>query len=302
MKKFFTKQYLKELLVVTFGNLLVAIAFSFFLDPNNLVIGGATGLATILKDQLGWDTALTVFIINTALLVLGLFTLGKDFFIKTLYSTLILPVFISICNYAYGLMTPEGTILVSDKMLVILFSSIIMGLGIGVVMKNGGTTGGTEVPQKMLYKFFHIPFSISLFLIDGVIVLLGAILIKSDAVTTGIDYTMILYAVLFIYLSGLVMDQIVFSGFNSRAVYIISDKNEEIKQKILEDFERGVTQIRVVGGYTNSEKTKLVCVLSSNEFYKLKGIVHEIDPKAFFYAVRASEVFGEGFTDHNEGN
>ena len=197
MKKFFTKQYLKELLVVTFGNLLVAIAFSFFLDPNNLVIGGATGLATILKDQLGWDTALTVFIINTALLVLGLFTLGKDFFIKTLYSTLILPVFISICNYAYGLMTPEGTILVSDKMLVILFSSIIMGLGIGVVMKNGGTTGGTEVPQKMLYKFFHIPFSISLFLIDGVIVLLGAILIKSDAVTTGIDYTMILYAVLY---------------------------------------------------------------------------------------------------------
>lgn len=302
MKKFFTKQYLKELLVVTFGNLLVAIAFSFFLDPNNLVIGGATGLATILKDQLGWDTALTVFIINTTLLVLGLFTLGKDFFIKTLYSTLILPVFISICNYAYGLMTPEGTILVSDKMLVILFSSIIMGLGIGVVMKNGGTTGGTEVPQKMLYKFFHIPFSISLFLIDGVIVLLGAILIKSDAVTTGIDYTMILYAVLFIYLSGLVMDQIVFSGFNSRAVYIISDKNEEIKQKILDDFERGVTQIRVVGGYTNSEKTKLVCVLSSNEFYKLKGIVHEIDPKAFFYAVRASEVFGEGFTDHNEGN
>lgn len=302
MKKFFTKQYLKELLVVTFGNLLVAIAFSFFLDPNNLVIGGATGLATILKDQLGWDTALTVFIINTALLVLGLFTLGKDFFIKTLYSTLILPVFISICNYAYGLMTPEGTILVSDKMLVILFSSIIMGLGIGVVMKNGGTTGGTEVPQKMLYKFFHIPFSISLFLIDGVIVLLGAILIKSDTVTTGIDYTMILYAVLFIYLSGLVMDQIVFSGFNSRAVYIISDKNEEIKQKILDDFERGVTQIRVVGGYTNSEKTKLVCVLSSNEFYKLKGIVHEIDPKAFFYAVRASEVFGEGFTDHNEGN
>ena len=139
-------------------------------------------------------------------------------------------------------------------------------------------------------------------LIDGVIVLLGAILIKSNAVTTGIDYTMILYAVLFIYLSGLVMDQIVFSGFNSRAVYIISDKNEEIKQKILEDFERGVTQIRVVGGYTNSEKTKLVCVLSSNEFYKLKGIVHEIDPKAFFYAVRASEVFGEGFTDHHEGN
>ncbi len=302
MKKFFTKQYLKELFIVTIGNLLVAIAFSFFLDPINLVIGGATGLATIFKDQFGWDTAISVFIINTILLLLGFAVLGKDFFVKTLYSTLILPVFISICNYAYGFMTVGKEILVNDRMLVILFSSIIMGLGIGLVMKNGGTTGGTEVPQKMLYKFFHMPFSVSLFLIDGVIVLIGALLIKSETVTTGIDYTMILYAVLFIYLSGLVMDQIVFSGFNSRAVYIISEKNEEIKKQILDDFERGVTQIKVVGGWTNTEKTKLVCVLSSNEFYKLKGIVHEIDPNAFFYAVRASEVFGEGFTHNHEGN
>jgi len=110
------------------------------------------------------------------------------------------------------------------------------------------------------------------------------------------DFHMVLYAVIFAYLSGLVMDQIVFSGFNSRAVNIISDKNEEIKQRILNDFERGVTEIKVVGGYTNDEKSKLVCILSSNEFYKLKAIIHEIDPNAFFYVVRASEVSGEGFT------
>lgn len=294
MKKFFTKDKLLDFLLINVGNMLVALAFSFFLDPIELVIGGSTGLSTILKHQFGWDTAITVFIINTVLLIIGLFLLGKEFFLKTVYSTIILPVYISVFNFIYSLLTPNKQLLINDSMLVILFSSLIMGLGIGLVLKQGGTTGGTEVPQKILYKYLHMPFSVSLFFIDGIIILLGAILIKEEGQI--LDFHMILYAVIFMYLSGMVMDQIVFSGFNSRAVYIISDKNDEIKGKILKDFERGVTQIRVVGGYTNEEKSKLVCILSSNEFYKLKGLIHKIDPNAFFYVVRASEVSGEGFT------
>lgn len=293
-KKYFTKEHIKDWSIVTLGNLLVAFSFSFFLDPNNLVIGGTTGLATIFRELFNVDPSITALVINTALLIVGLFLLGKEFFIKTVYSTLIFPVMIKVLNMLYNLITPEGEILISDPMLVILFSSLILGVGIGLVLRQGGTTGGTEVGQKILFKYMHIPFSVSLFLIDGVIILLGALLIKEEG--QFMDFHMVLYAVIFAYLSGLVMDQIVFSGFNSRAVNIISDKNEEIKQRILIDFERGVTEIRVVGGYTNNDKTKLVCLLSSNEFYKLKGIIHEIDPNAFFYVVRASEVSGEGFT------
>lgn len=294
LKKIFTKEHIKDWSIVTIGNFLVAIAFSFFLDPNNLVIGGSTGLATIFKYLFGIDTDISVFIINALLLVIGLLLLGKDFFMKTAYSTVIFPVMIRILNMVYSLITPEGNILISEPMLVIIFSSLIMGFGIGLVLKQGGTTGGTEVPQKILYKYFHMPYSISLILVDGVIILLGAILINDGEQI--IDFHNVLYAIIFVYLSGMVMDQIVFSGFNSRAVHIISSKNEEIKKRILEDFERGVTQIRIVGGYTNEEKTKLVCILSSNEFYKLKGIIQELDPNAFFYVVRANEVSGEGFT------
>lgn len=293
-KKYFTKEHLKDWSLVTLGNLLVAFSFSFFLDPNNLVIGGTTGLATILRELFSIDPSITALVINTALLIVGLFLLGKEFFIKTVYSTLIFPVMIKLLNLLYNLITPEGEVLISDPMLVILFSSLILGIGIGLVLRQGGTTGGTEVGQKILFKYMHIPFSVSLFLIDGVIILLGALLIKEEG--QFMDFHMVLYAVIFAYISGLVMDQIVFSGFNSRAVNIISDKNEEIKQRILNDFERGVTEVKVVGGYTNNDKTKLVCLLSSNEFYKLKGIIHEIDPNAFFYVVRASEVSGEGFT------
>lgn len=293
-KKYITKEHLKDWSIVTLGNLLVAFSFSFFLDPNNLVIGGTTGLATILRELFSIDPSITALVINTALLIIGLFLLGKEFFIKTVYSTLVFPVMIKVLNLLYNLITPKGEVLISDPMLVILFSSLILGIGIGLVLRQGGTTGGTEVGQKILFKYMHIPFSVSLFLIDGVIILLGALLIKEEGQV--MDFHMVLYAVIFAYISGLVMDQIVFSGFNSRAVNIISDKNEEIKQRILKDFERGVTEIKVVGGYTNNDKTKLVCLLSSNEFYKLKSIIHEIDPNAFFYVVRASEVSGEGFT------
>ena len=294
MKKYLNKESLIDILIITVGNFLVALSFSFFLDPNNLVIGGATGLATIFKNLFDFDTAVTVLLINSVLLLIGLFLIGKEFFFKTLYSSLVNPLFISLCNWIYSLAADEGEILVSDKTLVILFSSLIMGVGIGMVLKKGGTTGGTEVPQKILYKYFHMPFSVSLVLIDGIIVLLGAVLLREEGQI--IDFNMILYALVFIYVSGLVMDQIVFSGFNSRAVHIISKENEAIKKRILEDFERGVTQIKVVGGYTNEEKSKLICILSSSEFYKLKGIIHEIDPLAFFYVVRANEVSGEGFT------
>ena len=297
MKKFFTKENLYSFLLVNFGKLLVASAFCFFLDPNKLVIGGTGGVATILRLQFNFDFAISNFVINTALLIIGLLLLGKDFFIKTVYSTLVLPVYMKFFEYIYKILTPDGGLLVENPILAILFSSLILGYGIGIVLKQGGTTGGTEVPQKIFYKYLHIPFSVSLFMIDGAIVLISALLIKEPTQPNQIiNLNMILYAVISMYLSGMVMDQIVFSGFNSRAVYIISDKNDEIKEKILKDFERGVTQIRVVGGYTNEEKSKLVCILSSSEFYKLKALIHNVDPKAFFYVVRANEVSGEGFT------
>lgn len=293
-KNFFTKENLYDFLYLNAGILLVAISVSFFLDPNHLVMGGATGLAILFNVLFGLDTAIGTLIINAGLLIIGLIFLGKEFFIKTLYGSLMLPVYMFLTDFLYSLCVTEGQVLIEDNILVIIFSSLIMGLGIGMVMKKGGTTGGTEVPQQILLKYCHIPFSVSLFLIDGVIVLLGVIFTnKTDLI---IDVNMLLYAIVFIYISGVVMDQIVFSGFNSRAVYIISEKNDLIKERIIKDFERGVTEIPAVGGYTGQDKTELVCVMSSNEFYKLKAIIHEIDPLAFFYAVRANEVNGEGFT------
>ena len=295
IKSFFSNEKIKEYINISLGSLLVAFSFSFFLDPMNLVIGGGTGIATILKNTIGLNTAITVFIVNVVTLIIGLIFLGKDFFFKTLFGSLAVPAFIAILNLIYGLIPlKDGQPWINDKMLVILFSAFIMGVGLGITIKNGGSTGGTEIPQNILYKYLRMPYSVSLWLIDGIIVVIGSFFIHEEGQI--MDPHMILYALIFIFISGVVMDQIVFSGFNSRAVHIISEKNDEIKERILKDFDRGVTQIQVVGGYTNQEKSKLVCILSSSEYYRLKKIIHECDPNAFYYVVRANEVTGEGFS------
>ena len=173
--------------------------------------------------------------------------------------------------------------------LIVLFSAILMGIGLGMVVKSGGTTGGSEVVQKVLFKFFHLPYSTSLYILDGVVIVSGLLF-------QIVDLQTFLYAIVFTYLSGVVIDAVIFSGFNKRAVYIISDEIEAVKEEILHSFERGLTSIRVVGEYSKNERTMLVCVLSSSEYFKLRNFVEKVDPKAFFFVVRASEVRGEGFS------
>lgn len=284
MKDFFTKENLKEWLYITVGIILMALSYSFFLEPKNIVTGGVSGVGIILKTLLDLDPALVILIANIILLVLGLIFLGKDFFIKTIYGSLIFPVFVKLFN----IIVTAIKFKVDDFFLIIAFSSIISGVGLGLVLKHGGTTGGTEIPQKILFKYFHMPYSVSLYILDGLVI--------GTAYIVYNDIEIILYALIYLVIVGFVMDAIIFSGFNKRAVYIISEHNDKIKDRLLTDFERGVTGIRVTGEYTQREQKMLMCVLSSAEYYKLRTIIEEIDPNAFYFAVRASEVRGEGFT------
>ena len=284
MKYFLTKERIKEWLYINLGILLMALAYSFFLEPKNIVIGGVSGLAIIFKHLWNLDPAFVILVLNVALLLIGLFILGKDFFIKTIYGSLIFPLFVKLLS----LLAQAINFKLDDFFLIVAFSSILSGVGLGLVIKHGGTTGGTEIPQKILFKLFHMPFSVSLYILDGLVIAAGYIVYRNIEV--------ILYALIYLAIVGLVIDAIIFSGFNKRAVYIISKKHDQIKERLLYDFDRGVTGIKVTGEYTNQEQKMLLCVLSSAEYYKLRTIIEEIDPNAFYFAVRASEVRGEGFT------
>ncbi len=317
MKKIkITKKHIKDFLTINLGVFLMAMAYSILIDRNKLVIGGVGGIATILSNAitgLKINSSFIILIINLVLLLIALIFVGKKFFLKTLYTSLIYPVYvfmfekiilllqdvvpdlsltkeelaIKLSDIALG-QNAANAIMAGSYLLVIIFGAVISGFGLGLALKIGASTGGVDIIQQILLDRFKIPFSISLLMIDGTIVTAAAIYFK--------DFFMILYGFLFIYLSGVVLDAIVFSGFNSRAVYIITSDPEAVKNKIYSVLERGVTEIYSRGGYRQEDKKMLVCVMSNNEFYKMKTLILEIDKRAFIFVARVSEVHGEGFT------
>lgn len=317
MKKIkITKKHIKDFLTINLGVFLMAMAYSILIDRNKLVIGGVGGIATILSNAitgLKINSSFIILIINVVLLLIALIFVGKKFFLKTLYTSLIYPVYvfmfekiilllqdvvpdlsltkeelaIKLSDIALG-QNAANAIMAGSYLLVIIFGAVISGFGLGLALKKGASTGGVDIIQQILLDRFKIPFSISLLMIDGTIVTVAAIYFK--------DFFMILYGFLFIYLSGVVLDAIVFSGFNSRAVYIITSDPEAVKNKIYSVLERGVTEIYSRGGYRQEDKKMLVCVMSNNELYKMKTLILEIDKRAFIFVARVSEVHGEGFT------
>lgn len=287
LKKYITKDRVKQFLLVAFGVMVSAFSYSFFLRPNNVVIGGVSGIGVMVNSLGKVDDSLIMLIINIGLMILSLIFSGKDFFLKTVFGASVYPVFTYIFNLLYDAINIDFSTI--DPMLVIIFSALIMGCGLGIAVKHGGSTGGTEIPQKMLYDKLHLSYSISLFLIDGTVILTGFFIMNQS-----LDF--LLYEILFVYLCGQIMDAVIFSGFNKRAIHIISDKCDEIRDVLIKDFSRGVTGVRVFGEYSRKEKKMLVCVMSSLEYNKLRDIIGSIDSKAFFYCMKASEVRGEGFT------
>lgn len=315
MKKgIFSKQKIKEFLLINLGVFIMAAAYSILLDPNKIIVGGVGGLATILsimveKSGHSFSPSIFIAVINIALLILALIFVSKEFFIKTIYASIVFPLFTFIWeliydNFLTGLLPdltniPDALDGVIDTriyfagayLVIVLIGSIMSGVGLGLAIRNGSSTGGVDIVQKILHKYLKMPFSASLIIVDGLIVALAGIYFT--------DIFTIIYGAMFIYISGFVMDSIIFSGFNSRCVNIVTEKPEEVKEQIFKVLNRGVTIVHAIGGYTGINKPVIVCVMSNNEFYKMKEIIRTIDPKAFIYVTKASEVHGEGFSPEN---
>lgn len=328
-EKLSTKNKIKRFLMINFGVVLMALAYAIFVDPHGLIIGGTSGLGTLfsgfkvfsfLEIRLFGETFGSSQIImlgfNIILLLFALLFVSKEFFFNSVYVSLAYPIFSiafaflyekflknsfidmtmienlasTICklNTNLSLSMVEEVLKIGPYTLMIIFGSTISSIGIGLALKNGSSTGGVDILQKIFLDKFKIPFSVSMIMIDGSIVLLSAIYFKSIFV--------ILYGVIYILISGVIIDMIVFNGFNSRAVNIITDKPAIIKQAVIERFDRTVTEVTVTGAYSGKVKKMLVCVMGNSEFYQLKALIEEIDPKAFIYTTRANEVHGEGFS------
>ncbi len=269
--------------MITVGIVLMVSGFYFFLIPSDLVAGGVTGLALIVDRVFGFKISIFVFIINMILLFLGLFILGKKVFLRSIYGSLLFPLVLYIFEEFVPIFDLE-----EDLFLAIIFGGALLGIGFGYVIKYGGTSGGTDIPIRILNKKLKLPLSVSVYFVDGIIVALGVVAFFADyGLKSG------LYAVLAIYISGRAADFVILGNTSKSAVQIITDKQEEIKQAIYDSIFRGVTEVYIKGGYTKEKKKMLVTVITKREYYLIRSIIANLDPLAFVYVTPATEIQGD---------
>jgi uncharacterized membrane-anchored protein YitT (DUF2179 family) len=273
-----TIEFLKEYLYILLGSAMIAIAFNVFLLPNNIASGGVSGISTILKSTLGWEPAFVQWAFNIPLFIAGVVFLGKQFGIKTLVGTIFLPFVVFLTN---GI--EPWTM---DPLLGSLFGGIGVGLGLGLVFRGNASTGGTDLAAQIINKYTGLTLGTCVLLIDGLIVLSAAIVF---------DIERGLYALIGLYVTTKTIDLVQIGLGRSKMTMIISDRQAEIQEGILNKIDRGVTKLSAYGGYTDSERPVVMCVVDQTEFTKLKQLVKTIDPTAFIIVMDASEVLGEGF-------
>lgn len=281
---------LERYVFITLGIALLAAGFYFFYMPHNFVTGGVGGLAIILNEYIpSGSTSLIVFILNMGLLLLALITLGKKVFLRSIYGSLMFPLIVFILeNMVEAPMIVIGDTSIIDFALVSIFGGAVIGMGFGLVIRYGGTSGGSDIPIRIFNDVFKLPLSVSIYLIDGGIMVFGIIVFFEKYGISGS-----LYAVLAIIISGVVSDYVVLGTKDKRAVHIISMKQEEIKTEIYNTVSRGVTFVNATGGFTNKDKTLLITVITKREYFTIRSIVTRIDPEAFVYVMPASEIQGD---------
>lgn len=273
-----------ELLEITGGVILLTLGFYFFLLPQNLVIGGVMGISVLLRNVIPVSTF--VLVANLVLLLVGLLFLGKAFFLKTVYATLLHPLILLILE----LTVPSNFFMKfmneSPYMVSALFGALFVGVGLGMVIRNNATTGGIDIIQNIMHKFLHIPFTWALYIIDGTII----------AIALFVDFQAGLYAFGAMLLSGMIIDRLSIEGKSGFTVFILTDKTKEMQAEIYDKLDRGLTKIKVVGGYTNTEKEMILCTIDRMQLYTFKLIIKRIDPNAFTFVTRTKEAFGFGFS------
>ena len=271
MKKSWGKT-IKTILGVLVGNLVLSFAVAAFTVPNGIIMGGATGIGLTISHYFPVNLSLIILAINAVLFVLGAVFLGKKFALTTIISSFIYPIFLSMVQSIPGI----DKVTENNAMLAALYGGVLLGIGIGLVVRVGASTGGTDILALVLHKWFHVPVAVFLYIVDFSV--LG------------------LYGILNLFLSTVVLNRVMLLGKSQIQLFVISDKYREIRQKVLTDIDAGVTMVDIETGYGEQKQQGVLCVIHSRKLYSVKEAIQEIDPKAFITITQINEVRGRGFT------
>lgn len=270
---------IKELIEFIIGCFLVALAFNLFMSPNNLVAGGVSGFSLILKHFFGLNPSTIISVANILLIILSFLVLGKEKTKMTIWGSILFPVFVSLTEHLSTYISFKE----SELILVAIFGGVLQGLGAGLIFRAGYSTGGTDILNMIVSKIFKISLGNSMFFTDGTIIVIGAFVF-------GFNHLM--YSLIILYLISTLTDKVVLGISDSKAFYIITSKEKEVKDFVINELKHGVTEFNAKGGYNSENQTVLMSVVPTREYYKLKEGIHNIDKNAFFVAMDSYEVKG----------
>ena len=272
--------------IITLGAVIYALAFDWFVAPNQIAMGGVTGLAQIVNSLVPvLPVGVLSILVNVPLFLAGWRLLGGRLLVSSLYA-------MAVSSLAIDVIAWMHTFPPMDPILATLYGGAGMGVGLGLVFSQGATTGGTDIIGKLLkLKFPWLPIGKLVMIPDMVVVILAAVVFGTVNAA--------LYGLIQMYLLSKVMDMILYGWDTSRVAYIITDRWEETVQGLL-DMNRGVTLLQGKGAYTGAEKQVLLVAFRQREIVPIKRMLREIDPKAFFIVCDAHEILGEGFGDYQK--
>ncbi len=287
-EKFLSKEWFVVYSLILIGTFIMAAGFVLFISPYKLAPGGVYGIAIILHHLFDFPIGLSALIMDIPLTILGIKILGPRFGAKTIVGFVSTSLWVSLLEWTYG----YEPLVENDALLSAIFGGVLIGVGLGLVFKSRATSGGSDIIAMIFAKYTHLPIGQLLIIVDSAIVLLGLAAFGKWEIP--------LYSWIVIFISGKVIDVVLHGLDYDKTLFIVSNKEEEIRQKILMDLNRGGTILNGKGMYNGQDKSIIFTVVSRRELAVLKDFIHRIDPDAFLTVINANEILGKGFKSLNE--
>ena len=286
--KIFSKRWLKHYSLILIGSFILAAGFVLFITPYKIVPGGVYGISIVLHHLFGTPVGLVALAFDIPLTIIGIKVLGPRFGMKTVVGFVFTAVFVDGLTYFYG----TEPLVVGDPLLSSIFGGVFVGIGLGMIFKSRATSGGSDIIAMIISKYTKLPVGQLMIAVDSSIVLVGLFAFQ--------DWKIPLYSLIVIFITGKVIDTILEGIDYDKVLFIISDKSDEIRSKIINDLNRGGTLLKGEGLFSKNDKSIVFTVVNRRETVMLQDYINGIDPNAFVTVMNANEILGNGFKSLKE--
>ncbi|MEN8224082.1 MAG: YitT family protein [Bacteroidota bacterium] len=282
-EKLFSPKWFKAYILITLGAFIMASGFVLFIAPHNIVPGGVYGISIVIHHFTGLPIGMMALAFDIPLTLIGIRVLGPRFGIKTVVGFVLTAIFVDSLTYFWGV----KALVPDDVLLSSIFGGVFIGLGLGLIFKSKATSGGSDIVAMIISKYTKLPLGQLMIYVDSIIVFAGLFAFQ--------NWTIPLYSLIVIYIAGRVVDLVLQGISYEKTLFIISEKHVEIREKIINDLNRGGTFLKGEGMYNGQEKAIIYIVLTRRELAILQDFIHKIDPEAFLTVINANEILGKGF-------